>query len=92
MPTFEYTCPECGTQFEAWCKVSERGDQRCPECDNIGRQAVRTPAQPHWSSLAMGSSASPEAIKKFESMRREQKTREEKSMREHGDYGKAPGS
>jgi putative FmdB family regulatory protein len=92
MATYEYTCPNCGHEFERWCTISERKNQNCPECDNIGRQVVRTPAQPHWTSLAMGDSASPEAIKRFDKMRREQKDKETKSMSEHGDYGRSPGS
>lgn len=40
----------------------------------------------------MGSNPSPEAIKKFDKMRRDQKDKETKTMAEHGDYGKAPGS
>lgn len=40
----------------------------------------------------MGEGASPEAIKKFEKMRREQRAKEEKSQREHGDYGPSPGA
>lgn len=40
----------------------------------------------------MGESASPEAIKKFDKMRREQRDKESKTKLEHGDYGKAPGS
>lgn len=92
MPTYEYTCPSCGHEEDIFCKVSVRKDQTCSECGNATRQVVRTPAQPHWTSLAMGAGASPEAIKKFETMRRDQKAREEKTMREHGDYGKAPGS
>jgi hypothetical protein len=40
----------------------------------------------------MGISPSPEAIKKFDRMRRDQKHKEEKCMKDNGDYGKAPGS
>jgi hypothetical protein len=32
----------------------------------------------------MGSSASPEAIKKFDKMRRDKKAKEDKAIREHG--------
>jgi putative FmdB family regulatory protein len=92
MPTYEYTCPNCGHEQDVWCKVSERKDQPCEECGEILSQRVRTPAQPHWTSLAMGSSASPEALKRFDKMRRQQAARESKTYAEHGDYGKAPGS
>ena len=92
MPTYEYTCPACGHEQETFCKVSERKDQSCDGCGQTTTQVVRTPAQPHWTSLAMGNSASPEAIDKFHKMRNEQRIKEESTQREHGDYGKAPGS
>lgn len=91
MPTFEYDCPDCGKEFDRWCKASERENQKC-ECGSTGKQVIRTAPVPHWTSLAMGSSASPEAIKRFDKMRREQANKESKTMKEHGDYGKAPGS
>lgn len=92
MPTYNFTCPACGHKDDIFCKVSERQDQTCGECGEPTNQVVRTPPQPHWTSLAMGENASPEAIKMFNKMRREQKAKEEKTFREHGDYGKAPGA
>ena len=93
MPTYNYTCPSCGHQEDIFVmKVSLRGEQACGECGERTNQVVRTAPQPHWTSLAMGEGASPEAIKKFEKMRREQRSKEEKTKREHGDYGKAPGA
>lgn len=90
MPTYEYRC-ECGLNFERWCNVSERHDQQC-ECGRTATQVIRTAPQPHWTSLAMGSSASPEAIAKFDKMHREKRAKEDATYREHGDYGKTPGS
>ena len=84
MPTYEYNCPHCGTDFDKFCKISERAESRCPECDNIGRQVVRTPVKPHWTSLAMGESVGPEAIRMFDKMRRDKKAKEEKAIKEHG--------
>ena len=92
MPTYEYKCETCETYFERFVPASKRKDQVCEECGNTGKQVILHAPQPHWTSLAMGDSASPEAIKKFETMRRDQKAKEDKSMREHGDYGKSPGS
>jgi hypothetical protein len=40
----------------------------------------------------MGDTASPEAINRFERSRKQQRDKEEKSLRENGDYGAAPGS
>lgn len=92
MPTFNFTCKACGQKDDIFCKISEREVQVCTACDNITKQVVRQAPQPHWTSLAMGSSPSPEAVKKFDSMRRDQRIKEEKSMADHGDYGKSPGS
>jgi putative FmdB family regulatory protein len=84
MPTYEYTCPSCGHEEDIWCKASIRKDQICSECGTATKQVIRTPAQPHWTSLAMGDSAGPEAIKRFDKMRRDKKAKEEKAIREHG--------
>lgn len=84
MPTYEYTCPACGHEEEIWCKSSVRHDQRCAECGTATTQVIRHAPQPHWTSLAMGESASPEAIKRFDKMRRDQRDKEEKAVREHG--------
>ena len=92
MPTYDYRCPDCEAEDERFVKVSERNDQECGECGATLRQIIKKAPAPHWTSLAMGAGASPEAIKKFETMRRDQRAKEEKSKREHGDYGKAPGS
>ena len=92
MPTYDYQCDNCGHSEEIFCKVSEREEQRCGECSQTTRQVIRHAPRPHWTSLAMGASASPEAIKMFDKMRREQKAKEDKSFRDHGDYGKAPGA
>lgn len=92
MPTYNYTCPNCGHQEDIFCKVSERLEQTCGECSAPTSQVVRVAPRPHWTSLAMGDSASPEAIKMFDKMRRERRAKEEKTFREHGDYGRAPGA
>lgn len=38
MPTYEYKCPKCGTEFEAVQKMSARPVAKCPKC---GAKAVR---------------------------------------------------
>ena len=84
MPTFDYTCPTCGHKFERFCKCSERKDQDCAECGSTATQVIRHAPQPHWTSLAMGEGASPEAINHFDRMRREKRAKEDKAIREHG--------
>lgn len=93
MPTYNYVCEKCETEEDRFIlKISERQEQKCGECGERLTQVIRQAPAPHWTSLAMGDSASPEAINKFEKMRREQRSKEEKSKREHGDYGKSPGA
>jgi putative FmdB family regulatory protein len=38
MPTYEYRCPECGTGFEKFQRMSEEPRAECPKC---GAQAQR---------------------------------------------------
>jgi putative FmdB family regulatory protein len=38
MPTYEYKCPRCGTEFEAFQKMSAKPVAKCPKC---GARAVR---------------------------------------------------
>jgi putative FmdB family regulatory protein len=38
MPTYEYKCPKCGTEFEAVQKMSAKPAAKCPKC---GAKAVR---------------------------------------------------
>jgi putative FmdB family regulatory protein len=32
MPTYEYRCPECGTDFEKFQKMSDEPGAPCPQC------------------------------------------------------------
>jgi len=32
MPIYEYGCPDCGTQFEEWQKMSDDPVTECPKC------------------------------------------------------------
>ena len=38
MPTYEYRCPECGTEFEKFQKMSDPPGAPCPSC---GKDAER---------------------------------------------------
>lgn len=38
MPTYEYRCPECGTDFEKFQRMSDPPQAECPSC---GAAAVR---------------------------------------------------
>ncbi|MFI5213871.1 MAG: FmdB family zinc ribbon protein [Gemmatimonadales bacterium] len=32
MPTYEYRCPRCGTEFEAFQKITSKPVAKCPKC------------------------------------------------------------
>lgn len=32
MPTYEYRCPKCGTEFEAFQKITSKPVATCPKC------------------------------------------------------------
>ena len=32
MPTYEYKCPKCGTEFEAFQKITAKPGAKCPRC------------------------------------------------------------
>jgi putative FmdB family regulatory protein len=32
MPTYEYKCPECGTEFEVFQKITAKPGAKCPGC------------------------------------------------------------
>ena len=38
MPTYEYKCPKCGTEFEAFQKITSKPGAKCPKC---GAKATR---------------------------------------------------
>ena len=33
MPTYEYACPDCGHEFEAFQSITEKPIRKCPECN-----------------------------------------------------------
>src|SRR5713101_4125645 len=38
MPTYEYRCPKCGTEFETFQKITAKAVAKCPKC---GARATR---------------------------------------------------
>lgn len=90
---FDMKCRSCDHQVDdVFMRRSEVDDDRpCPVC---GDNMVRLPPRPNldWDALAMGESASPEAIRHWEKKRAARQKKEEKAKREHGDYGPASGA
>lgn len=86
MPIHDFRCTHCGTVHEALVKWNDT-ERDCPEC---GKVAVRVfLSAPKLDVLGMGAqkNVSPEFQDRFDKLHRDQKAKEEKSLKEHGDYG-----
>lgn len=40
MPTYGYSCPECGHEYEKMQKISDDTLAKCPECGALGRRVI----------------------------------------------------
>lgn len=41
MPTYEYECPKCGHEFEAFTrKITDQSTKKCPECGGRARRII----------------------------------------------------
>lgn len=87
----DYRCRRCGHTEEHAVKPHETA-LPCTKCLGTAERVYLKAPSPDWLSLAQGENASPEAIDKFDRMHRQQTAKEEKSKREHGDYGPRPGA
>jgi putative FmdB family regulatory protein len=87
---YDFECAGCGAKFEDMAPADVQYVQ-CHACDYVARRQI-SPVRIDRSHIALSASASPESIAHFDRVHRERKAIEEKSMREHGDYGKAAGS
>ena len=90
---FDYRCSACGMLHkDKFVKSSEKELQPCDECKGTMTIVHTEACNLDWDSLAMGDSASPEAIRHFDKKRIDRAAKESKTYREHGDYGVRPGS
>lgn len=90
MPLHDYRCLRCGQTAEHFVPMGTQSVD-CPNCLGTAELVFLKVAKPDWLSLAQGSSASPEAIDRFEKMHKQQTAKEQKSLKDHGDYGTTPG-
>ena len=86
MPTYDFKCPDCEQYFDRLCKISERKETVHEGCVSKAKQVVLTNCSLNWTSLAMGHSASPEAISHFDKMHKQKAAQENKAEAEHGSY------
>jgi len=40
MPTYEYKCPKCGTEFEAFQKITSKPVAKCPKCGGRAKRQL----------------------------------------------------
>lgn len=91
MPLYDYRCNTCGTAHEALVKLDHREQpQTCPKCGDHAYRVLLTP--PRFSIDMLYTSNSPEFADKYERLCKQRREKEEKSLRDHGDYGPAPGA
>jgi putative FmdB family regulatory protein len=90
MPIHDFRCTECNHVHEALVHWKDK-ERECPECGNVARRVFLK--LPELSYLTMGAQkhVSPEFQSRFDKMHRDQKAKEEKSLKEHGDYGPSHG-
>lgn len=70
--------------------MAEREHHDCPNCGARANQRV-TPVR--LDTLSSGwDSGLPTTADRWDRIRAQQKAKEEKAFRDHGDYGKSPGS
>ncbi|MDA8229287.1 MAG: zinc ribbon domain-containing protein [Desulfitobacterium hafniense] len=34
MPSYDLVCEKCGHKFSVFCSISQKENQKCPECDS----------------------------------------------------------
>jgi hypothetical protein len=86
MPIHDFRCRTCKTVHDALVKADEIL-HTCQKCNYMAdREFLKTPSLNY---LAMGTQkhVSPEFQERFDKLHRDQKAKEEKSLKEHGDYG-----
>lgn len=83
MPIHDFRC-QVGHVHDALVK-SDVKQQVCPECGDIAERVFLKAPSMDWSSMAMGASAGPEFIDRFEKSRKQRREQEKKHKAEHGD-------
>ena len=85
MPLKDFECG-AGHVHDALVKPDIQ-EHECPECGDTAHMVFLTPPRIDWASMAQGDNAGPEFIERFDRIHRKQKEKEERSWKEHGDYG-----
>lgn len=84
MICFDFLCPTHG-EFEELAK-SDIKSLPCPKCSRTSVRQISA-VRIDKSAMALQNGASPTAIDHFDRLHRERRVIEERSYKEHGDYG-----
>jgi len=57
MPSYDLLCSDCGHKFSVFCSISNREQQRCPECDSPNIKTRFTAVNVGGSSKGSGTSS-----------------------------------
>lgn len=85
MPIHSFRC-EQGHVHDKLVKHDVKTSE-CPECQTTARLVFLTPPKIGWLQMATQKHVSPEFLDKFDKLHRDQKAKEEKCVKDHGDYG-----
>ena len=89
MPLHDFRCPQGHVHEERVSSTTEF--VLCDQCDATAERVFLVMPAFDYGRMAMGDGCET-AIARFEKQHKDQRAKEEKSMREHGDYGVRPGS
>jgi len=89
MPLHDFRCPQ-GHVTESR-EPSHMTEILCSQCDAKAERVFLAMPAFDYGRMAMGDGCST-AIDRFDRQHKEQRAKEEKSYREHGDYGPRPGA
>jgi putative FmdB family regulatory protein len=87
---YDFRCKTCGHEFEELAKP-DVFRLSCPKCSETALRIISAP-QINRTAMALQDGATESSVRYFERSHQQQRAKEEKSFREHGDYGKSPGS
>lgn len=82
---FDMQC-DSGHVFEHFLE-SGADSTSCPNCGSPARKVYLTPPKLDWTGIALTASAGPEFVERFAKVHERETRRQEKILREHGDYG-----
>lgn len=86
---FDFRCTKCEHVFEELVKPGEYWTQ-CPRCGSNAQRQMSTPRIDR-TRIALTNNASPESIAHFERIHKQRTEKENRTFKEHGDYGKPAG-